>query len=139
VASGSSQGGSARKGAVPRRILVVDDNRDGADSLAVMVQLMGHEARVAYDAPSALALAAEWKPDIGFLDIGLPGMNGYELCRAIRDLPGGKRALLVALTGWGQEQDKLRAVEAGFDRHVVKPMEEAELRELLARERADAS
>jgi CheY-like chemotaxis protein len=115
-----------------RRVLVVDDNRDGAESLRAMIQLMGHDARVALDGESALATAAEWAPEIVVLDIGLPGVNGYEICRAMRATPWGRHALIVALTGWGQEQDRKRAEEAGFDRHIVKPIDDEELRRLFA-------
>jgi PAS domain S-box-containing protein len=115
-----------------RKVLVVDDNRDGAESLRAMIQLMGHEARVALDGASGLATAAEWAPEVVVLDIGLPGVNGYEVCRAMRATPWGRHALIVALTGWGQEQDRKRAEEAGFDRHIVKPIGEEELRGLFA-------
>jgi PAS domain S-box-containing protein len=110
-----------------RRILVVDDNRDGAESLATMIRLIGHEARVACDSASGLAIAADWRPDVAFLDIGLPGMNGYDLCLAMRAAPWGRGLSIVALTGWGQEQDRRRAEESGFDHHVVKPIGAAEL------------
>jgi PAS domain S-box-containing protein len=119
-----------------RRVLVVDDNRDGAESLRMIVELLGHDARVAYDGASSLAAAEELHPEVVFLDIGMPGMNGYDLCRAMRATPWGRHALIVALTGWGQDQDRKRADEAGFDRHVVKPISEEDVRRLCDGARA---
>ena len=115
-----------------RRVLVVDDNPDAADSLALLLRLAGQDARPAYDGPSALKLAAELRPDVVFLDIGMPGMDGYEAARRFRQMPGFADVLLVALTGWGQEEDRRRSAEAGFDRHLVKPVEPADLEGLLA-------
>jgi PAS domain S-box-containing protein len=114
------------------RILAVDDNRDAADSLTLMLQLMGHETRTAYDGLEAVQAAAIFRPDAVLLDIGLPKMNGYEAARHIRAQPWGKRMALIALTGWGQEEDERRAVEAGFDHHLTKPAEPASLQRLLA-------
>jgi CheY-like chemotaxis protein len=116
-----------------RRILVVDDNRDAADSLAVMLSLSGHETRTAYDGLEAVQAAADFRPDAVLLDIGLPRMNGYEAARHLRQQPWGKGMVLIALTGWGQEEDKRRALEAGFDQHVTKPVKAAALEKLLAR------
>jgi PAS domain S-box-containing protein len=115
-----------------RRVLVVDDNHDAADSLALLLRLAGQEVRVAYDGPSALAAAREFAPALVLLDIGMPGMDGYEVARRLRQLPGQERVLLAALTGWGQEEDRRRSLEAGFDRHLVKPLEPEELQEVLA-------
>jgi signal transduction histidine kinase/ActR/RegA family two-component response regulator len=114
-----------------RRVLVVDDNRDGAETLAMMTRLMGHEVRTANDAASALHSGGEWQPDLVIMDIGMPGMNGYDACAAMRAAPWGRSALIVALTGWGQEHDRRRAEEAGFDRHVVKPIGPELLRSLF--------
>jgi PAS domain S-box-containing protein len=114
------------------RILAVDDNRDAADSLAMMLRLMGHETRTAYDGLEAVESAAAFQPDVVLLDIGLPKMNGYEAARHIRQQPWGKGMALIALTGWGQEEDKRRALEAGFDRHTTKPVDVTELEKLLA-------
>jgi two-component system CheB/CheR fusion protein len=124
---------SANGPAAPRRILVVDDNRDAADSLAVFLSADGHEARTAYDGPEALEAARAYRPEAVLLDIGMPGMDGYEVARRLRQEPGLERALLVALTGYGQESDRRRSREAGIDYHLVKPVEPEELRALLAR------
>jgi PAS domain S-box-containing protein len=114
------------------RILVVDDLRDAADGTAILFQTMGHETRTAYDGLEAVQTAAELRPNIVLLDIGLPKMNGYDVARHIRSEPWGAKVVLVALTGWGQEADKRRALEAGFDHHLTKPVEAADLEKLLA-------
>ena len=114
-----------------RRVLVVDDNVDGAESLATLLKLLGHEVHVAHDGPAALRATADVRPEVVFLDIGLPGMDGYEVARRIRR-PGRTEALLVALTGYGQEEDRRRSREAGFDHHLVKPVDPAVLEDLLA-------
>jgi PAS domain S-box-containing protein len=116
-----------------RRILVVDDNRDAADSMAMMLSMTGHETRTAYDGLEAVQAAAGFQPDVVLLDIGLPKMNGYEAARHIRQQTWGKGMALFALTGWGQEEDKRRALEAGFDHHLTKPVEATFLEKLLAR------
>ena len=113
------------------RILVVDDSRDAADSLAVLLRLEGHETHVAYDGLAAVETAARLQPDVILLDIGLPILNGYEAARTIREQERDKRPLLVALTGWGKEEDRQRSREAGFDAHVVKPVECAALGNLM--------
>jgi PAS domain S-box-containing protein len=119
-------------GAAPAQVLVVDDNVDGADSLARVLQMAGHKVEIAYDGPEALAEARAHPPEIVLLDIGLPnGMDGYEVARRLRAECGLKHALLVAVTGYGQEDDRLRAREAGFDAHLTKPVDFAELNELL--------
>jgi CheY-like chemotaxis protein len=114
------------------RILAVDDNRDAADTLALILRMMGHETQMAYDGMEALQAAATFRPDVVLLDIGLPKMNGYEAARHIRVQPWGKGMALIALTGWGQEEDKRRALQAGFDHHLTKPLEPAALEKLLA-------
>jgi PAS domain S-box-containing protein len=114
------------------RILAVDDNRDAADSLALMLRTMGHETRTAYDGPEALRAAAEFRPEVVLLDIGLPKMNGYEVARELRRREGGEGLALIALTGWGQEEDRKRALEAGFDHHLTKPVDVPALERLLA-------
>ena len=132
---------SGAEGVVPptpparQRVLVVDDNRDAAESLAQMLRLDGHEVWVAHDGRTALNVALGHPPDLAFLDLGMPGMDGYELCRQMRSQPALAGALLVALTGWGQEEDRCRSQEAGFDRHLVKPAEPQSLRRLLAHPR----
>jgi PAS domain S-box-containing protein len=127
----NSEGEEDRVPVACHRVLVVDDNVDAAESLAVLLRLEGQDVQVAYDGPSALAQAAQFRPEILFLDIGMPGMDGYEVCRRLRQHPARDRPLIVALTGWGQEEDRRRSQEAGFDLHFIKPVEPEELRELL--------
>lgn len=115
-----------------RRVLIVDDNHDGADSLALLLQFSGHQTETAHDGLQAVAAAERFRPDAVLLDIGLPKLNGYEVCRRIREQPWGRRVLLVALTGWGQEADRQRSSEAGFDTHVVKPVDPKVILQLLA-------
>ncbi|MBC8026614.1 MAG: response regulator [Steroidobacteraceae bacterium] len=115
-----------------RRILIVDDNTDAAESLAILLDLEGHTTLVAHDGESALVAAAEFCPDTVFLDIGMPGMNGYDTARELRDAHG-ESIKLIALTGWGAEEDRRRAHEAGFDRHLVKPVDPAMLASALVR------
>jgi CheY-like chemotaxis protein len=105
------------------RILVVDDNVDAADMLAELLRIGGHEVNVAYSGTSAIAEAASFVPDVVFLDIGLPDMSGYEAAVRIRALPDMATATLIALTGYGQERDRALALEAGFNEHVVKPID----------------
>jgi PAS domain S-box-containing protein len=114
-----------------RRVLVVDDNRDAADSLALMLTLSGHDTRAAHGGYAALELAAQFLPDIVLLDIGMPQLNGYEVAERMRLEPWGRRIVLVALTGWGQEEDKRRALAAGFDHHLTKPVDPQRLAALL--------
>jgi signal transduction histidine kinase/CheY-like chemotaxis protein len=116
-----------------RTIVVADDNLDAAESLALWLEVHGqHDVRVAHDGRQALAVTVESRPDIVLLDIGMPGLNGYEVARAIREQPWGATTVLVALTGWGQEEDKRRARAAGFDRHMTKPVDPVELERVLA-------
>ena len=116
----------------PLRVLVVDDNVDAADSMAALLGMLGHTAQVVYNGEEVAAQARAWQPDCILLDIGLPGKDGYEVARELR--AQGSGAKLVALTGWGSEEDRRRTAEAGFDRHLTKPVEfdalEAVLREL---------
>ncbi len=121
-----------------RRILVVDDNWDSAESLAILLELTGNKTHTAYDGLEAVEAAATFKPDVVLLDIGLPKLNGYEAARKIREEPWGKSMMLVALTGWGQEEDRQRSREAGFDAHLVKPVDHAALTKLLAETGANA-
>jgi PAS domain S-box-containing protein len=123
--------GAAPGGVPPRRVLVVDDNRDAAESLSLVLKFLGADVRVARDGPEALQAYEAYKPSVVFLDIGMPGMDGYEVARRIRQGNGGRPAI-VALTGWGQEQDRRRAREAGFDHHLVKPAELGALQSILA-------
>ncbi len=116
----------------PRRVLVVDDNRDAVDSLALLLKLAGQTVASAFDGNEALEQFEAFQPDIVVLDIGLPALNGYEVARRMRAMPHDRPVLLVALTGWGQEDDRRRTVEAGFDHHLVKPVDFEALKALLA-------
>jgi signal transduction histidine kinase len=126
----AAKGGPGRPAA--RRVLVVDDNADAACSLALLLRLSGHEVKVCHDGPAALEAAASYRPEVVLLDIGLPGMDGYAVARRLRALPGPGPALLAALTGYGQEDDIRRSREAGFDQHLVKPVDPELLTNLLA-------
>jgi CheY-like chemotaxis protein len=114
------------------RLLVVDDNKDAAVSLSMLLKLKGHEVRVAHSGAAALDMMKEYAPDAIFLDIGMPGMDGYELARRMRQMPGLEKVILAALTGWGQEEDRRRTAEAGFNHHLVKPPEPKTLEGVLA-------
>lgn len=114
------------------RILVVDDNKDSADTLGMLLRLMGNEIRTAYDGLEAIQMAESFRPDLVLLDIGLPKINGYDVARHIRQQPWGHEMILVALTGWGQDEDKRSSRDAGFNFHLVKPLEIAALERLLA-------
>jgi len=138
VAAGAARPASQRdvREAIPhsvrRRILIVDDSEDGAESLAMLLRLAGHDTYKAHDGQEAITEAERLRPDAVLLDIGLPIMNGYEVCRHIRREPWGKHLTIVALTGWDQEEDRHRSREAGFDAHMVKPVDHDELLKLLA-------
>lgn len=129
-----AQGPGPARVAIPlpmRRVLVVDDNADAAQSLAMLLRMLGQDVRTAHDGPSALEAARVSMPEVAFLDIGLPGMSGHELAPRLRGEPGGDRVLLVALTGWGQAEDRRRSQEAGFDYHLTKPADPETLQRLL--------
>ena len=115
----------------PLRILVVDDDRDVAESTGMLLRQQGHEVRVVYDGAEAIQLAMEQPPAVVLLDIGMPGLDGYEVARRMRASPELAGTWLIALTGWGLEQDRRRSAEAGFDRHLVKPVSSAALEEVL--------
>jgi len=117
----------------PRRVLVVEDNDDAREMLSILLAQDGHEVQVAHDGPSGLQAALTFRPDVGLLDLGLPGFDGYALARSIRAHDEGKQIYLVALTGYGQSEDRLRSKEAGFDDHVVKPLAVNQLAQLLQR------
>lgn len=119
-------------------MLVVDDNTDAAQSLSLLLRSWGHHARVAYDGLAALREVEANPPDVVLLDIGLPGPDGYEVARRLRQGPAGAALVLIALTGYGQESDRRRAREAGFDHHLLKPVEPGRLREVLMRHTAPA-
>ena len=104
------------------RVLVVDDNCDAAISLSMLVELLGHEVRTAYDGVEAVAVAGEFQPTVVLLDLGMPKMDGYETCRRLRALPWGVDMAIVAVTGWGREDDRHKTQLAGFDHHLVKPV-----------------
>ncbi len=133
---GISEGDAAMEGnenVQTRRILVVDDNRDAATSLGLVLNIMGHEVRTAYDGQEAVATAEAFRPEIILMDIGMPRMNGIEAARHIRGKPWGRAVTLVALTGWGQESDKSRTRESGFDLHLTKPVEPEMIQRILHR------
>jgi CheY-like chemotaxis protein len=114
-----------------RRILVVDDQRDVADNLAMLLRVMGNDVQTAYDGLAALDLVESFRPEVVILDLGMPGMDGYETARRIRLNEPRGNLVLAALSGWGQEEHRRRTREAGFDHHLVKPAEANALRELL--------
>ena len=122
--------------AAARRLLVADDNADSRESLALLLEAEGHQVEAAADGLEALALAKALRPDIAILDIGMPGLNGYEVARRIRQDPALERTVLIALTGWGHETDRAKALDHGFDRHCTKPVSIADLLELIKGERA---
>jgi signal transduction histidine kinase/CheY-like chemotaxis protein len=113
------------------RVLVVDDNQDAAESLAMLMSLDGHQVEAVFTPERALQFVAEAPPEVMLLDIGLPGMNGYEVARRVREMPGGKAIRLIALTGYGQAEDRRRSLDAGFDDHLVKPVEPERLQQAL--------
>ena len=118
------------------RILIVDDNEDGAQSLATLLELQGNQVQTAYDGPQAVEAVGDFRPDVVLLDIGLPTLNGYETARRMREHPDTRDALIIALTGWGQEEDRRRSREAGFDHHLVKPVDLSVLEGLLSESRS---
>jgi CheY-like chemotaxis protein len=115
----------------PRRILIADDNEDAANSLAELLRLRGHHVRTARDGEEAVQLVREFAPDIVILDLGMPNVDGFEAARRIRASEQGRRATMVALSGWGQEADRVRTQAAGFDHHLTKPADVATLEEIL--------
>ncbi len=115
-----------------RRILIVDDNELSANSLSILLEMAGNETRTAYDGAEAVVVAENFRPDVVLLDLGLPTIDGHETCTRIRQQPWGKEIIVVALTGWGQAEDRRRSSEAGFDRHIVKPADPVELMKMVA-------
>jgi CheY-like chemotaxis protein len=115
-----------------KRILLADDNRDTAESLAILLRLEGHRVELAFDGETAWAQFLASRPDVALLDIGMPKLSGYELAQRIRTTARGREVMLIAITGWAQDSDKLRSRAAGFDHHLTKPVEPDELLELLA-------
>jgi CheY-like chemotaxis protein len=114
-----------------KRILLVDDNREAAESLGMLLRFLGADVRIAYTGQDALAAYADYRPAFVLLDIGMPGMDGYEVARRLRAQESGRRAVLIALTGWGQEEDRRRARDAGFDHHLIKPADISTLEQLF--------
>ena len=115
------------------RVLIVDDNQDASETLATLLELSGHIACVANDGEQALALASSFQPDVVLCDIGLPGLNGYDVCRQLKAVVSSRATCVIAVTGWAQDKDKQKALEAGFDHHMVKPVEPLALFGLLGR------
>jgi CheY-like chemotaxis protein len=128
----ASQSNAGAEPAATHRILIVDDNRDNAESLALLLGITGNETYIARDGLEALEAAAEHRPEVVLLDIGLPKLSGHDVCRRIRAESWGKDIVVIALTGWGQEEDRRKSQEAGFDGHLVKPVDYDELLELLS-------
>lgn len=131
AAPAADSNGDRMASAARRRILVVDDNRDAAGSLALLLRLEGNEVCTAEDGLTAIETASSFRPDVILLDIGMPRLNGHDAARRIRQQPWGRDVVLIALTGWGQEADRQRSHEAGFDHHLVKPVDLAALQALL--------
>jgi CheY-like chemotaxis protein len=115
----------------PLRVLVVDDNRDSAQTMQMLLEAAGHEVRSVYDGHSAIAAAEAWKPEAVLLDLGLPGMDGYEVAEWLRQMPITARVKLIAMTGYGQEEDRRRTTLSGFDAHLVKPVDMETLGRIL--------
>jgi CheY-like chemotaxis protein len=122
---------AAQQPGASRRVLVVDDNVDAAESMAILLRLMGHDVRTVHGGEAALEAVASEQPELVLLDIGMPGLNGYEVARRLRAEYGPERLKLIALTGWGQEQDRRRSKEVGFDHHLTKPVELSMLQTVL--------
>lgn len=116
-----------------RRVLIVDDNVDSAASVAAFLRLAGHDVRMAHDGHAALQAARSMRPEFIFLDLGLPGLDGYEVARRVRAEPGLEAARIIALSGYGQDADRQKSLEAGIDQHLVKPADLAFLESLLGR------
>jgi two-component system CheB/CheR fusion protein len=122
---------------LPRRVLIVEDNEDAAESLRLLLTGWGHEVHTAADGEKAIEIAGSVQPDVVLLDVGLPGMSGYEVARRLRALPSGERFRVIAMTGYGQEEDRRQSREAGMDAHVVKPVLPKQLSSLLTSATAD--
>ena len=122
LAGTSPSSGHVEPAAVPRRILVVDDDTDGLASLSMLLNMLGHETSTAHDGVAAVEAAEKFEPDIVLLDLGLPKLNGYDVCRRIRSAPWGKSMMIVAVTGMSGEEHRMEALGAGFDMHLVKPV-----------------
>ena len=123
---------------VSRRILVSDDDVDGAETLAIVLRVAGHDVQIAHDGPATLKTAADFRPDVVFLDVGMPGMDGFETARLLRQSAELDKTVLVALTGYGREEDRQRAADAGFDHFLVKPTPPKVLIDIVAQLRASS-
>jgi CheY-like chemotaxis protein len=121
-----------------QRVLLVDDNADSTEPLSLLLQAKGHETRIAVEGAEAITVADDFQPDCVVLDLGLPGMDGYEVARRLRERPYGPRLTLVALTGWAGKDVRVKAAEAGFDYHLVKPVNWEELEHIVTAEGAQA-
>jgi CHASE3 domain sensor protein/CheY-like chemotaxis protein len=132
-------GPAAEPAAPSRRVLVVDDNPDTASSLAMLLRMTGNETHTAHDGLEAVGAARTFRPDVVLLDVGLPRLNGLDACRRIREQPWGKDMVIVAVTGWGQDDDRRKTEEAGFDGHLVKPVDHAALMKLLAEKQPESA
>ena len=126
-------GPTSDAGATSGRVRIVDDNRDAAETLCALLQLDGSRIEIAYSGAEAIDKGARFLPQLVLLDLGMPGMDGYLTCRSVRACDWGRRAMIVAVTGWGQDADRRRSREAGFDGHLVKPVDYAALKDLLRR------
>ena len=131
----ASRGDTPRHPAASRRIVVTDDNIDGAETLAMVLRMVGHDVRVAHDGPSTVEMATTFEPEVIFLDVGMPGQDGYETARQLRQMATLERTLLVAVTGYGRDTDRQRARDAGFDEFLVKPVPPEVLRAAAGRTR----
>ena len=129
--SGMPSGSEPLRSGPTRRVLVVDDNRDSADSMEKLLKLLGNDTRAAHDGIEAVEVAEEFRPEVILMDVGMPRLNGYEATRRIRERPWGRSVIIIALTGWGQEGDHVQSREAGCDGHLVKPVNLPDLDRLL--------
>ena len=132
MSPGASAGPAAASEAGARRVLIVDDNLDAAETLAMMLEILGQQTRQAHDGNSALTVATEFKPEVIFMDIGLPGISGHEAAARMRKDLGMTEAYMVALSGYGTEEDRRKSLYSGFDAHVVKPLDPSALPGILA-------
>jgi len=132
ITGSDSSRDKVQRTSAPRRILVVDDNTDGVASLSMLLTMIGHETATAFDGLGAISVAQEFEPHIVLLDLDLPKLNGYEACRRIRSEEWGKTMMLVAVTGHAGEEERMKSLEAGFDMHLVKPVNAETLMAVLA-------